>query len=126
MKIKFRSGFEEQAYKLLKIKKVGFEYEPKDGKITYIQPETNHTYLPDFILRNGIYIETKGHLTLADRKKHLLLKEQHPDKDIRIIFQAPHNKIIKGSKTTYAKWCDKHGIKWGTLQYLHMWSMEVK
>lgn len=37
-----------------------------------------------------------------------LVIEQHPDKDIRFVFQNPNAKIAKGSKTTYADWCAKH------------------
>ena len=32
--------------------------------------------------------------------------------DIRMVFQSPYNKINKNSKTTYAKWCEKHDIPW--------------
>ena len=35
-------------------------------------------YTPDFVLPNGIIIETKGRFTVADRRKHLLIKKQHP------------------------------------------------
>ena len=40
------------------------------------------------------------------------LKEDNPDLDLRMVFQSPYNKISKRSKTTYAKWCEKHGIPW--------------
>jgi hypothetical protein len=43
---------------------------------------------------------------------HLLIKEQHPNLDIRFLFQNANNKIRKGSKTTYAQWCEKNDIKW--------------
>jgi hypothetical protein len=75
-------------------------------------PATKHKYTPDFKLSNGIYIETKGRFLLDDRKKHLYIKEQYPDLDIRFVFQNPKTKLYKGSKTTYANWCDKHGFKW--------------
>ena len=32
-----------------------------------------------------------------------------------MVFQAPFNKISKKSKTTYAQWCEKHGIKWAAV-----------
>jgi len=40
------------------------------------------------------------------------VKAANPDLDIRFVFQTPYNKIYKGSKTTYAKWADKHGFPW--------------
>jgi hypothetical protein len=40
--------------------------------------------------------------------------KDNPDIDLRMVFQAPFNKISKKSKTTYAQWCEKHGIKWAS------------
>ena len=48
----------------------------------------------------------------ADRVKHLLVKEQYPDLDLRFVFQNAHAKLYKGAKGTNADWCDKHGIQW--------------
>ena len=48
----------------------------------------------------------------ADRRKIRAVKELNPNLDLRMVFQAPFNKISKKSKTTYAKWCEKHDIPW--------------
>jgi hypothetical protein len=85
----------------------GFQYEGK--KLAYEVQETRH-YIPDFILQNGIHIEVKGYLRATDRKKLILVKKQHPDIDLRLIFQRASNKIHKKSKTTYADWARKHGF----------------
>ena len=37
-----------------------------------------------------------------DRRKIKAVKEQHPELDIRMVFQAPYH-YIKKSKTTYRK-----------------------
>lgn len=87
---------------------VPYEYE-KD-KIAYQQPVKHRKYTPDFKLPNGIYIETKGRFLTADRQKHLLIKEQHPDLDIRFVFSNSNSKISKGSPTSYADWCEKYGF----------------
>lgn len=79
-------------------------------KISWIEPETKHTYTPDFVLANGVIIEAKGRFLLDDRKKHLWVKEQYPDLDIRFVFQNANTPIRKGAKTTYADWCTKHGF----------------
>jgi hypothetical protein len=105
----FRSGLEEQLHALLQEKGVDGEYE--QHKINYTIPESKHTYTPDFRLPNGIYVETKGRFVTEDRKKHLLIKQQHPHLDIRFVFQNSKNKIRKGSKTTYADWCIKYGFQ---------------
>jgi hypothetical protein len=106
----FRSGLELDLDESLKTLGIDGEYEK--NKIIYTQPETQHTYTPDFRLPNGIYVETKGRFVMEDRKKHILIKQQHPELDIRFVFQNSKNKIRKGSKTTYGDWCDKYGFKY--------------
>ena len=102
---RYRSGFESKLANQLKRSGVDFEYETL--KIEYRKVST---YTPDFILPNGIIIEAKGVWTVEDRKKHLLVREQHPHLDIRLVFMNAANKIRKGSDTTYACWCEKKGI----------------
>lgn len=104
----YRSGLEEDIDNSLKTVGVNGEYE--QHKILYTKPATQHKYTPDFRLPNGIFVETKGRFVTADRKKHLLIKEQHPDLDIRFVFQNANNKLNKKSKTTYADWCTKYGF----------------
>ena len=94
----YRSGFEHKVSDQLKENKIKFEYETT--VIPYIKPETKHTYTIDFTLPNGILVETKGRWVAEDRKKHLLIKKQHPNLDIRIVFMSGKTKIRKGSKTT--------------------------
>ena len=118
----YRSGFEHTVSNQLTEAKVQFEYETT--VISYIKPETNHTYTIDFTLPNGILIETKGRWVLEDRKKHLLLKKQHPELDIRFVFMNPKGKIRKGSKTTYADFCDKHDITWAEKSIPTEWYTE--
>jgi hypothetical protein len=81
------------------------------SKIKYTIPESNHVYTPDFILPNGIIVETKGRFMIDDRKKHLLIRAQHPDKDIRFVFTRSATKLYKGARTTYADWCVKNNFK---------------
>jgi hypothetical protein len=106
----FRSGLEEDLDNSLKTIGINGEYE--QHKIAYVKPATNHVYTPDFRLPNGIFIETKGRFVLEDRKKHLLIKQQKPELDIRFVFQNSKNKLRKGSKTTYADWCIKNGFQY--------------
>ena len=94
----------------LEARGINFKFEPY--KISFLQPQKRRTYLPDFLLDNGVLVETKGRFTTADRQKHLLIKEQYPEMDLRFVFQNPNGRISKKSKTTYAMWCDKHGFKW--------------
>lgn len=106
----YRSGLESKVSDQLKALNVGFEYEKV--KIKYKVNE-ERTYTPDFhILSNGIIVETKGRFVPEDRKKHLLIKEQHPGFDIRFVFTNSNAKIRKGSPTSYADWCNKNGFLW--------------
>ena len=103
----YRSGLEDVISKDLKDRGVDFGYETV--KINWKLVE-NKTYTPDFILPNGIIIESKGRLVPEDRKKHLKVREQNPKLDIRFVFSNSRNKIRKGSKTTYAMWCEKNNF----------------
>ena len=107
----YRSGLEERVAKQLQDLKVLFEYETL--KINYKKPERIAYYRPDFILPNGIIIETKGQFPTKDRKKHKLIKEQFGDKyDIRFVFSNSKNRIGTKSKTTYALWCERLNFKY--------------
>jgi hypothetical protein len=106
----FRSGLEENISTQINSKGVQVQYESET--VDYVVPASQHTYHPDFKLPNGIFVETKGRFLLADRKKHLLIKQQHPNLDIRFVFTNSKNKINKKSKTTYADWCEKNGFKY--------------
>lgn len=90
------------------LRKLGIPVLYETQTIRYEKPASQHRYTPDFTLPNGIIIETKGIFDAEDRKKHLLIREQRPDLDIRFVFSNAKAKIYKGSKTTYADWCDKH------------------
>lgn len=103
-----RSGFEVKTAKFLEENNIRYEYE--EDILSYVVPESTHKYKPDFKLPNGIYVECKGRFTPADRKKMSLVIEQNPDLDIRLLFML-NNKLSRSSKTTYADWCAKRGIK---------------
>ena len=68
------------------------------------------TYTPDFVLPNGIILETKGRFTSDDRRKHKLIKQQHPNLDIRFVFTNSKSKLSKGAKTTYGIWCERNNF----------------
>lgn len=123
LRLGFRSGLEATNAHLIEARGETVRFE--ELKIPYVVPESTHKYTPDFELDNGIIVETKGKLEPKDRAKHILIKEQHPELDIRIVFQRPHDKIRKGSKTTYAMWCDHHGIKWASKVIPEVWMKEA-
>lgn len=108
----WRSGLEESFAAFLRSEGIEFEYE--QNKIHYVVPARNAKYTPDFYIktRTGktIIIETKGRFLTSERQKMILVKQQFPDLDIRMVFSRSATTISKQSKTTYAMWCEKHGF----------------
>jgi hypothetical protein len=121
LETEFRSGSEEKVAAQLTAAGVAYAYE--DRWVHYKVPERAAKYKPDFPIKDtNILIEVKGRFGgpgrwgtdrgAEERQKLILLKEQHPELDIRLVFDRSSTKIYKGSKTTYAKWADDHGFKW--------------
>jgi len=105
----YRSGLEREAAAFLKLNQKKVLYE----KIKIEWEDLRYrTYTPDFELDNGIFIETKGIFDNEDRRKHLAIKEQHPELDIRFVFSNANAKLYKGAKSRYYNWCDKNGFLW--------------
>ena len=105
----YRSGLEHKIAILLKQLKVRYTYE--SIKIEW-EDLAYRTYTPDFILYNGIIIETKGIFTTSDRRKHIAIKKQHPKLDIRFVFTNSRRKLRKGAKSSYAEWCIRYGFRY--------------
>jgi hypothetical protein len=105
----YRSGLEDQVAAFLSENQIEVRYEKL--KIEWADFRYR-VYTPDFVLDNGIIIETKGKFDADDRHKHLEVKKQHPHLDIRFVFSNSKAKLYKGSKTTYEEWCEKNGFLW--------------
>lgn len=118
-KPRFKSKWEIEVAK--QIEEYGLPIEYECDKIVYIVPESKHTYNPDFRIAKDVWIESKGKWTSEDRRKHILLREQHPDLKIYIVFQNANQKIRKGSKTSYGDWATKHGIEWSHKKIKQEW-----
>lgn len=124
LKSKYRSGLEESINEELRAHSIDGLYE--QHYLTYTIPASEHRYTPDFILPNGIIIESKGLWDAEDRKKHLLIKEQYPQLDIRFVFSRSKTPIYKGSKTTYASFCDANGFLYSDKRIPENWLKEPK
>lgn len=121
--MRFRSGLEKRTADFLNKRKVKFRYE--EVKLKW-QDLRMRTYTPDFVLSNGIIIETKGRFISSDRTKHLFVKAQHPELDIRFVFSNPRAKLYKGAKSSYGDWCDKHGFQYSRETIPVEWLKEKK
>lgn len=111
-KKQFKGSLEPQVFKGIKshfgVSKFQCRYEPEEIEYTL-----KKTYIPDFVIefKDGrkLYIEAKGFLRPEDRAKLLAVKAQHPDMDIRIIFERD-NKLSRTSRTRYSDWATKSGF----------------
>ena len=121
LKAKYRSGLEKQTALVLSEcqKKVRYEL----LKIEW-EDLRYRTYTPDFQLDNGIFIETKGIFDSEDRRKHIEVRRQHPELDIRFVFSNAKAKLYKGAKSRYCDWCEKNGFKWAHRVIPEGWLIE--
>jgi hypothetical protein len=134
---RYRSSLEEQLAGQLDAAGISYEYETL--KVEYEIPARKAKYVPDFpITGTNILIEGKGHwgggkfggikqASADNRQKMILLKEQHPEWDIRIVYDRASTRIYPGSPTTNAMWAETHGFKWadkGTIP--KEWLDEIK
>jgi predicted nuclease of restriction endonuclease-like RecB superfamily len=125
--IRFRSKYEAAVAASLKAGGVPIEYEAHAVPYT-----VEHLYITDFAVplpTRRVYLEPKGYFSPADRSKLLAVKEQHPELDLRLLFQNPSARLSSSSKTTYAKWAERHGFKWAKgpaipQAWLDEWSRE--
>ena len=124
----YRSGLEISLSR--QIEEAGLPVSYEQDKIKYIVPEREASYTPDFkIVRpdgTHFFIEGKGIWDVASRQKHILIKEQFPDIDIRFVFSNQNARLYKGSPTTYAQFCDKHGFQYANRVIPEEWLDEGK
>jgi hypothetical protein len=148
---KKRSGFEDKLDADLKDQGCSYWYEP--FKIPYEIKETRN-YIPDFVISKGkltkpkksltfdeardmILIEAKGFFKYQDRVKMLLVKEQYPELDVRLVFQNNNyiTKLTKKQKSMkkegkefvkerYSDWAEKHGFPYAIKQIPSEWYKE--
>ena len=117
----YRSGLEIKVKDYLVERNVRVKYEAI--KIEW-EDLMYRTYTPDFVLDNGIIIETKGRFVANDRRKHKEIKKQFPDLDIRFVFYNSKSKLYKGAKSSYADWCDKYGFTYADKSIPDAWLQE--
>lgn len=103
-KITFRSKFEVSVAKDLESRGISFEFE------SLIVPYTLHcTYKPDFLLPNGIIVETKGVLDADVKRKMLAAKLQNKELDIRFLFMSSTS---KKNKVKWERWCRNNNYEY--------------
>ena len=101
----YRSGLEVTVSEQLTEEGIAWGYE--SYRIPYMPKRVQH-YTPDFNLGGRecdlkeIIVETKGRFVAKDRTKHLLLKEQYPNMDLRFVFSNPNARSKCGCGSTFS------------------------
>lgn len=126
-KLGFRSGLEKRVGD--QIIEAGIKLKFETDKIQYTVPARQAKYTPDFKLPKPggfFFVETKGLWTVESRQKHLLIQQQFPDIDIRFVFSNQNARLYKGSPTTYAMYCEKHGFRYASKLIPDDWLTEAR
>lgn len=107
-----RSTLEERVQADLDLRGVSYEYEPCN--LPYV---VRRNYVPDLKIKE-MYIEVKGYFRQDAQRKMRNVKEQHPDLDIRFLFQKNNSTLQgakrrkDGSKMTCAQWAERYGFEY--------------
>jgi hypothetical protein len=49
---------------------------------------------------------------MRDSQKLILVKSQHPEIDLRLVFQQENQAISRDDPNTYTEWAEAHGFTW--------------
>ncbi len=117
-----RGSLEPKVMADLEARGISYEYEPFSLKYVF-----EASYTPDIVLPNGVIVEIKGKFDRDDQRKMDLVVKQHPDKDIRIVFQRLKTGLIgsakrkDGTRMTHKEWADRRGIKCAEMKIPEEW-----
>lgn len=101
-----KSGLERSIDANLRSRGIKFTYETLE--LPYV---LHGVYHPDFMLPNGIIVEAKGLLDRESKRKMIAVKKQHPELDIRFVFQDADKKV-PGTKHSHGQWATRNGYVW--------------
>ena len=107
-----KQTFEQKVMSNLTAKGVEFEFEPHS--LTY---SVTRDYIPDLLI-GEMYIEIKGYFRQDAQRKMRAVKKQHPEKDIRFLFQRADatiqgaKKRKDGTKMTCREWAERYGFQY--------------
>ena len=87
MAISSRSTLEDRVQENLKKRGIVYTYEP--CKLPY---NVQRNYIPDLLI-GDIYVEVKGYFRQDAQRKMKSVKEQHPELDIRFLFQRASSTV---------------------------------
>lgn len=121
----FKNSFESGIYEEIKARARNHRF-----YVAYEQDDLHFVlkrrYRTDFTIEfesgHKRYIETKGFLRSGDITKMLAVRQQHPDLDIRIVFQKDN--VVIGSRKRYSEWATRVGYPWAIGHVPEEWYVE--
>lgn len=132
----YKSNFERYIAECLEEAEIDFTYEsytytfevPEPGKLSCGSCGSRDilrtkSYTPDFFLKNGIIIETKGKCLTKHRREFEAFKDAFPDEDFRILF-IRNNLLRKKGLYRYGDWAEKVGIPYAIGELPQEWIKE--
>ena len=112
MRLTLKQTFEQKVMAHLTEKGVKFEFEPHS-----LPYSVTRDYIPDLLI-GEMYIEIKGYFRQDAQRKMKAVKKQHPNKDIRFLFQKGDSTIQgakkrkDGTKMTCSEWAERYGFQY--------------
>lgn len=109
---KTKGTFEARVVADLTDRGINCEYEPTKLPYTVMR-----NYIPDLKV-GDMFIEVKGYFRQDAQRKMRNVKEQHPELDIRFLFQRLDSPVQgakkrrDGTKMTCAEWAERHNFKY--------------
>src|SRR5882724_5115164 len=92
---------------------VAFTYRAVTIRDSVTSGRDTAAYTPTFVLSDGkTIIQNKGRFMTLDRQKHLQVKAQHPELDVRFVFSRGKDYISRLKILTYSGWCERNGFKY--------------
>ncbi len=110
--LQMKGTFEDKVICDLDERGVPYMYEP--DKIAYY---VERHYIPDLKI-GTMFVELKGYFRQDAQRKMKAVKAQHPELDIRFVFQKADatiqgaKKRKDGTKMTCSEWAERNGFVW--------------
>lgn len=110
--LQMKGTFEDKVICDLDERGVPYMYEP--DKLAYY---VERHYIPDLKI-GTMFVELKGYFRQDAQRKMKAVKAQHPELDIRFVFQKADatiqgaKKRKDGTKMTCSEWAERNGFVW--------------
>lgn len=100
----FRSGWEANVARILRLESIEYQYEPQifDVNLNGVHKK----YIPDFYVGNNVFFEVKGRWTNAAKQKVKAFKEQYPQYMLCVIDKYIYAQLQQQYRSQIKNWED--------------------